>query len=221
MTAFFERLKQETMSERTELLSIPFIVEGAAGRLGRDSYIAFLTQAYHHVKHTTPLLMACGARVPHQAEWLRDAMAHYISEEIGHQEWILDDLVACGMDREAIRNSEPEITTELMVAYAYDLVQRVNPVGLLGMVLVLEGTSIQIALAAADKIQAALGLPDEAFSYLRSHGSLDVSHMQFYEEVVNKLESEADRQCVIHTAKVFYRLYGDIFRALPRQRLAA
>lgn len=221
MTSFFERLNHETAAERAELLSIPFIVEGAAGRLGLDSYIAFLTQAYHHVKHTTPLLMACGARVPHQAEWLRDAMAHYIEEEIGHQEWILDDLVACGMDRETIRNGEPEITTELMVAYAYDLVQRVNPIGLLGMVLVLEGTSIQIALAAADKIQAALGLPDSAFTYLRSHGSLDVSHMQFYEELVNKLESEEDRRCVIHTAKVFYRLYGDIFRSLPRQRLAA
>ena len=221
MTTFFERLKQETMTERAELLSIPFIAEGAAGRLGLDSYIAFLTQAYHHVKHTTPLLMACGARVPHEAEWLRNAMAHYISEEIGHQEWILDDLVACGMDREAIRNGEPEITTELMVAYAYDLVQRVNPVGLLGMVLVLEGTSIQIALAAADKIQAALGLPDLLLETGRTYGSLDVSHMQFFEEVVNKLDSEADRLCVIHAAKVFYRLYGDIFRALPRQRLAA
>ena len=34
------------------------------GRVSRETYGEFLTEAYHHVKHTVPLLMACGSRVP-------------------------------------------------------------------------------------------------------------------------------------------------------------
>jgi pyrroloquinoline quinone (PQQ) biosynthesis protein C len=142
-------------------------------------------------------------------------MGEYIEEEMGHQEWILNDISACGADAEAVRNGTPLPATELMVAYAYDCIQRGNPAGFLGMVLVLEGTSVNLAIDAADAIQASLGLPKSAFSYLNSHGSLDISHMAFYESLVNRLELEADRQAVIHGARMFYKLYGDIFRSLP------
>ncbi len=215
MSNFYQELIKATESERQELLSIPFIQQGVQGKLSLESYTAFLTQAYHHVKHTTPLLMACGSKIPHNREWLRDAMAHYIEEELGHQEWILNDIKVCGGDAEAVRVSQPGMPAELMCAYAYDIVQRRNPVGLLGMVLVLEGTSIQLAIEAAKNIQQTLGLPDEAFTYLNSHGSLDISHMEFFEGLVNRLQNEDDRRFIIHTAKYFFKLYGDIFRALP------
>jgi thiaminase len=215
MSDFFNQLLAETEAERASLLEIPFVQHGSRGELSLQSYIAFLTQAYHHVKHTTPLLMACGARVPHQMEWLRDAMAHYIEEELGHQEWILNDIEVCGGDPQAVRNGIPDMPAELMCAYAYDIVQRRNPIGFLGMVLVLEGTSIELATKAAKATQANLNLPDSAFTYLTSHGSLDISHMQFYQGLVNRLGDEEDCRFVIHTAKRFYRLYGDIFRNLP------
>ncbi|MEJ2308110.1 MAG: iron-containing redox enzyme family protein [Gammaproteobacteria bacterium] len=221
MSDFFTRLNQATEVERQDLLSIPFIRHGVRGELSLRSYTAFLTQAYHHVKHTTPLLMACGSRIPHSMEWLRNAMAHYIEEEVGHQEWILNDIAACGGDSEAVRNGSPDMPAELMCAYAYDIVQRRNPAGFLGMVLVLEGTSIRLATEAAQNIKRSLGLPDQAFTYLTSHGSLDVSHMEFYAGLVNRLESEADHRFIIHTAKRFYRLYGDIFRALPLEMIDA
>ncbi len=47
-----------------------------------------------------------------------------------------------------------------MVAYAYDTIARRNPLGFFGMVHVLEGTSVSLALLAADQIQKPLGLPD-------------------------------------------------------------
>jgi pyrroloquinoline quinone (PQQ) biosynthesis protein C len=215
MTDFYDRLLAETQAERDELLSVPFIRLGWEGRLPLESYIAFLTQAYHHVKHTTPLLMACGSRIPHRMEWLRNAMAEYIEEEVGHQEWILNDIKACGADAEAVRNGTPDMPAELMCAYAYHIVDRLNPVGFLGMVLVLEGTSVKVATEAAQALQKSLGLPKQAFTYLTSHGSLDISHMDFYKNLVNRLEDKADQDFVIHTAKRFYKLYGDIFRALP------
>jgi len=159
--------------------------------------------------------MACGARLPERLEWLREAVAHYIEEEKGHQEWILDDIRNAGGDAEAVRHGEPDIATDVMVAYAYDTVMRRNPVGFFGMVLVLEGTSVQLATRAAGAIQNALGLSDECFTYLTSHGSLDVSHVEFFARLMDRLDDPADQAAVIHCAKVMYRLYGGVFRALP------
>jgi len=211
---FFETLKNETAQDRIELFAAPIIVEALRGNTTLNDYVAFLTQAYHHVKHTVPLLMAVGSRLPGEYEWLREAVAEYIAEEIGHQEWILNDIVACGFDKEVVRNSLPGRATELMVSYAYDTIARVNPMGFFGMVHVLEGTSIALADNAANHIRESLFLPKEAFSYLYSHGSLDIEHVKFFEELMNRLNNQQDQAQIVHSAKVFYKLYGDIFRSL-------
>lgn len=211
---FFEQLQEHTRSERDYLLAAPVIHQALAGTVSLDDYRAFLTQAYHHVKHTVPLLMACGARLPERLEWLREAIADYISEEIGHQEWILADLRACGGDAEAVRHGTPSLATEMMVAYVYDRIARHNPVSFFGMVNVLEGTSIALASQAAAVIQDRLRLPPEAFSYLTSHGSLDLQHMELFKKLMNRLDQEDDKRAVTHTAQRVYRLYGDLFRSL-------
>ena len=213
--SFFDQLQEQTKAEREYLLSAPIIAQVMAGTVSPASYVAFLGQAYHHVKHTVPLLMACGARLPERLEWLREAIAEYIEEEYGHQEWILNDIRACGADAEAVRVETPNLPTELMVSYVYDQINRCNPVSFFGMVNVLEGTSIALATQAAGIIKGELGLPPQAFSYLTSHGSLDIEHIAFYEKLMNRLEEPADKAAVVHTAKVVYRLYGDMFRSLP------
>ena len=212
---FFDQLQEQTKAEREYLLSAPIIAQVMAGTVSPASYVAFLGQAYHHVKHTVPLLMACGARLPERLEWLREAIAEYIEEEYGHQEWILNDIRACGADADAVRVETPNLPTELMVSYVYDQINRCNPVSFFGMVNVLEGTSIALATQAAGIIKGELGLPAQAFSYLTSHGSLDIEHIAFYEKLMNRLEEPADKAAVVHTAKVVYRLYGDMFRSLP------
>ena len=215
---FFHTLQDRTAAERDHLLTAPVLQLAVDGRLELHTYIAFLTQAYHHVKHTVPLLMACGARLPERLEWLRSAIAEYIEEELGHQEWILNDLAACGADPEAVRHGQPALATELMVSYVYDRIARHNPVSFFGMVNVLEGTSIALATRAASAIRGSLGLPPTAFSYLNSHGSLDLEHMRFFEDLMNRLDADEDREAVVHTARVVYRLYGDMFRSLPLAR---
>ncbi len=214
---FYQTLRKETEQERATLMGLPLITQGGQGNISLKTYIGFLTQAYHHVKHTTPLLMSCGGRLSGQYEWLRTAIGEYIEEEMGHQEWVLNDIAACGGDKEAVRNSNnPEtsasIATEVMVAYAYDMINRVNPVAFFGMVLVLEGTSTAVATQAGETLMKSLSLPNKPFSYLLSHGSLDVSHVTFYESLMNQITDKNDQAMVIHSAKVFYKLYGDIFR---------
>jgi pyrroloquinoline quinone (PQQ) biosynthesis protein C len=163
-----------------------------------------------------PLLMACGARLPERLEWLRKGVAEYIEEEYGHEQWILADLDEAGFDSAAARAQGPSPETELMISYAYDTIQRSNPIAFFGMVLVLEGTSVAIATRAAEIILARLALPRRACTYLLSHGSLDAKHVGNFDQLMDKLGDAEDRTAVLHGARMFYRLYGDVFRALPR-----
>jgi pyrroloquinoline quinone (PQQ) biosynthesis protein C len=85
------------------------------------------------------------------------------------------------------------------------------------MVLVLEGTSTAVATQAGETIMNSLNLPKKAFSYLLSHGALDISHVSFYESLMNQVTDANDQAMLIHSAKVFYKLYGDIFRTIEAE----
>ena len=217
MTTFFERLVAETEAERMQLYSVPQIVDAARGDISLESYLAYLEQAYHHVKHTVPLMMAAGSRLPESKEYLREALVEYVEEEVGHQEWILNDIKHAGGNAEQVRRGEPSAATEMMIAYAYDYVSRINPVGFFGMVLVLEGTSIQLATNVAGTLQASLGLSEDCFSYLSSHGSLDLEHMKFFEKLVNQIDDPEDQQAIIHVAKRVFILFAGIFQSIPHK----
>ncbi|MEJ2564831.1 MAG: iron-containing redox enzyme family protein [Gammaproteobacteria bacterium] len=212
--SFYKQLTTQTEPDRKELLNVPLLRRAAQGDISKDAYLAFLAQAYHHVKHTVPLLMACGSRLPEHLHWLRRAIGEYIEEEMGHEEWILDDIAACGGDAAAVYGAVPSPATELMVAYAYDLIARRNPVGFFGMVFVLEGTSVQLASQAAEAVKNKLNLPVNAFRYLNSHGALDQNHIKFFEILMDRIENSADQQSVVHCARMFYLLYGNIFRGI-------
>ncbi|MCP4388988.1 MAG: iron-containing redox enzyme family protein [Gammaproteobacteria bacterium] len=212
---FFNEIEAVTAAARQRLEHTPVIERCLEGRVEMQTYQAFLVEAYHHVKHTVPLLMACGSRLPERLEWLREAIVHYIEEEVGHQEWILNDIQNLGGGKEPVRQGKPSLPTELMVSYAYDTVARNNPVALFGMVYALEKTSSTIATYAAGQIVSALDLKPNAMSYLVSHGSLDIEHMQHFEKLMNRLEDEQDKAAVLHSVVVFYELYTNIFAALP------
>lgn len=213
--SFFEQLNQQTERARGYLLSAPVIEAVPEGRFQLTGYRYFLEQAFHHVKHTVPLMMACGGRLPQEKEWVRKALAEYIEDEYGHQEWILNDIAACGGDREAVRNGVPDFSIELMVSFLYDQIERQNPMAFFGMVMVLEGTSIKLATQMGKIVQQKLELPDQAFSYLYSHGELDQDHFEFFRSLMDKVTQPGDQQAIIHSANIVYRLYGDMLRSIP------
>ena len=209
----YQHLQQATADNRAWLLASPIIQRALDGRISRDEYLAFLGQAYHHVKYTVPLMMTCGARLPERLEWLRGALVEYIEEEYGHQRWILDDIRAAGGDPQQAAAGRPAPATELMVRHVRDVIAHDNPVGFFGMVFVLEGTSTALATRAAGAIREGLGLPPEAFRYLASHGELDVGHLAFFQGLIDRLDA-TDLAAVIDTARMVYRLYGAMFRGL-------
>jgi pyrroloquinoline quinone (PQQ) biosynthesis protein C len=211
---FQQILWQRTAEQREYLLASPIIQRALAGGITRELNIGILTQAYHHVRHTEPLMMAVGCRIPGHLAWLQHEILHYLEEEQGHDQWILGDIEAAGGDAAAAAKSQPDLATDAMVAFAYDMVARRNPLGFFGMVHVLEGTSVALALRAADRIQSTLALPNRAFTYLRSHGTLDQQHVQHLASILNRLDRDDDRDAVVRCANSIYWLYASMFRRL-------
>jgi pyrroloquinoline quinone (PQQ) biosynthesis protein C len=211
---FIDELRRQTATGREFLLTAPVIGRCLAGAIDRDLYVSFLTQAYHHVRHTVPLLALVRERLPERLKWLEVDLDHYLEEEAGHEQWILADIAASGGDRVAAERSSPAPAAEAMVAYAYDTVMRGNPVGFFGMVFVLEGTSTALALKAADAIQHTLGLPGHALTYLRTHGELDQQHVEHLSGILERLTHADDRAAITRCANGIYWLYAQIFRGL-------
>jgi long-subunit acyl-CoA synthetase (AMP-forming)/heme oxygenase len=216
--SFFNALNHATQNEQARLRQTPALQGVANGRVGLEGYGYFLSQAYQHVKHTVPLMMACGARLPERLEFVREALVEYIEEEYGHQEWILDDLNAIGWDGEKVRASQADTPIALMVSYLYDQIERHNPMALFGMVFVLEGSSIELATPLARQLQAQLKLPDHAFHYLYSHGELDKDHFEFFRKLMDRIEEPEDQKAIIDAAKMCFRLYADMLEDIPLQQ---
>lgn len=217
--SFFNTLKQQTREAQLTMLNAPIFQACQNGEINRGTYVAFLTQAFHHVKHTVPLLMACGGRLDAKHEWVREALAEYIDEEKGHHEWILNDIRACGADEELVRHNQGAgrvgDAIELMTSYLYHQIDRHNPMALFGMVWVLEGTSVDVGGQIAKLVKETLELPDEAMSYLTSHSILDQDHIQFFESLMEQVTDVKDQQAIIDSANMVFKLYGQMLESLP------
>ncbi len=211
--SFYDRLIARTAAEREGFQAIPLIRQAMGGGVTQAMYLDFLAQAYHHVRHTFPLLASAAARTTDMS--YQKALLSYMNEERGHDEWILDDIRAFGGDAESVRNGQAGAACQLMVAYSYYAVEHVSPYGLLGSVHVLEGMSAALATHAANAIQKSLDVrQDGGFSYLRSHGELDVQHVDFFKSFVNEIDDPRAFDIVLDSVRIFYKLYGDIFREL-------
>lgn len=217
-TPFFTELEAATWPDRLRFLSVAQVRAGLAGAISRETYIAYLTQAYHHVRHTVPLMREARARLGHRPE-LVAALDDYIVEESGHEEWILNDIAAAGSNAALAAASAPAAATRAMVDHAYARIRTGNPASFFGMVYVLESVSVALATHGAGAIAQRLGLPPEAFSYLTSHGALDQSHMRFFEELVNGLDDAGDRAAILAMAKEIFALFGAMFAAIPLEPL--
>lgn len=215
--SFYQILQAETEAARQAFFSTPMLLDAAENGVEAGLYINYLTQAYHHVRQTCPLLAAALGRCGSNDDVLRDALIEYIDDEKGHEKWILNDIRAIG-GQEAVDRAisyEGDQAVRVMVGYVYYAIDRISPYAMLGMVHVLEGTSVDIASLAADSIAKRLGIPTtKGFSYLTSHGAVDLEHVQFFERLVNQIDNKCQQEIIIDTARITYQLWGNMFSNL-------
>jgi pyrroloquinoline quinone (PQQ) biosynthesis protein C len=210
---FYDKLVSETKREKDKFFSKKILSTVLNEGVHKELYINYLGEAYNHVKYTCPLLeLAKNKMSKVNDKVFIDAFEEYIDEEKGHEMWILNDIKNVGGNPETVRNSDGGIAVRAMIAFMKYSIEKISPYSMLGMIYVLEGTSVNIAQEAAEAIAKANNLDiKKGFSYLISHGKLDLSHVEFYKKLVNQVENKDLQKIIIDTAKTIYLLWGNVF----------
>src|SRR5262249_6063476 len=152
---------------------------------------SLLFRSHCIARATVPLLEAVVARLgprcgddPVAAPLLAFAR-DFIREEWGHDEWLLEDLEALGIPREAVLARTPPPTLAALVGAQYYWIAHHHPVALLGYAFVTETSPPP--LAAVEDLILRTGLPRAAFRSLLRHAVLDLQHGAAVEATLDAL----------------------------------
>ncbi|ABF40054.1 hypothetical protein Acid345_1051 [Candidatus Koribacter versatilis Ellin345] len=105
---------------------------------------------------------------------LADYYAKHLVEERGHDEWLLEDMEHCGIDRQHAIERIPSGAVAALIGAQQFWVLQEHPVAFLGYVSVVEGNPpVQTHI---NEIRDATGYPDASFRSLREHADVDTGH---------------------------------------------
>jgi hypothetical protein len=193
----------ESRRLRTMLEVVLPVVFSASERLCRhervrELYPEYLVLSHGIIRASVPLMAAAVDRartLPGDpvAGMVAEYCERHIPEELGHDEWLLEDLAFLGVDPEQVRTRPPSPTVAALVGSQYYWIHHVHPVGLLGYVLLLEGWPP--TPETVDELRRRTGYGQAAFRTLLAHADLDPHHGAELDDVLDALPlSPAQRE---------------------------
>jgi hypothetical protein len=189
----------------------------------RELYPVYLTTMHGVVRSAVGLMTAaidaCRMRPDDEVcERLIPYFEHHAPEEAGHDEWLLEDLEACGGDALAARLQVPSANVATLVGCQYYWLRHLHPVSLLGHMAVMEGYSPMEGFAA--RLQELTGYPPDAFRAVRRHEKLDIKHKRELYETIDALPLTAEHERIIgmsglHTMQAAVDVFAQVLEAEP------
>lgn len=185
----------------------------AEGKLTVAHYAQLMRQIFHQARENPQLqaLATVHFRGPQRA-MVSPFYRHAISE-IGHDQLALNDFVACGGNAQLMPIENPHPATSAVTAFAFHQIQFGNPVGYLGYLFFLEflPTTQGVGLMHALK---ATGVPDNAFTFLQDHVTVDEGHNKAMEKYCAALvKTNKDLAAVTYALKATGYLYTQMIEA--------
>lgn len=193
--------------------------EGFQKDLDRQRMTDLLVETYHYIRHSVPLMELaashCRRKWPQTAEYFE----HHVEEEKDHDVWLLEDLAGIGLQPQEVKGLIPLRPTLGMVASQYFLIERVNPVSVLGYMYILEGLTPKPE--SIEKYAARAGLPQEALRTILEHAELDPHHISDMREALSSEElSREDQRLISFNSTATVEYLTEMYRAIGRQAQA-
>jgi pyrroloquinoline quinone (PQQ) biosynthesis protein C len=187
--------------------------------LDRQRLIRLLVETYHYIRHSVPLMELAGSKCIESRPAMAGYFVHHIEEEKDHDIWLLEDLSTLGLNPEEVKASLPLRPTLGMVSSQYYLIERVNPMGLLGYMYILEGLTPRGD--SVEQYASRAGLPKAAMRTILEHAVLDPHHIEDMREAISSEElTDGDRELILFNAVATVEYLTDMYRALQRLALA-
>ncbi len=119
------------------------------------------------------------------ASKLAEYYAKHLIEERGHDEWLLEDIVHCGLDRQYVTARIPSGAVAALLGAQQYWVLNEHPIAFIGYVSVVEGNPpVQSHI---DEIRDITGYPEAAFRSLREHADADTGHAAELRDFIDSL----------------------------------
>jgi hypothetical protein len=119
----------------------------------------------------------------------------HIPEERCHDEWLLRDLDALGLNRAEYLKRLPSHTVAALIGAQYYWIFHYHPVALLGYMELAEGYPPTIEHV--DELINRTGFPSSAFRALRRHAVLDLQHRDELHDLLDSLPLNAEHLSLI------------------------
>ncbi len=219
MLPMFVELVTRTDEDRRAFETHPVVVDAVAQGMSVERYRALLLELYHVVWQFNPVCAAAASRMGSPADEALQPIRHFLyghmHEEMGHETWVLNDLVAVGVPVDAARAHQPTVHTLSLNGYNYWAADRRHPASVLGMLYALEVIASVYGGPFASAIRESLLLDgDQGVSFIASHASMDAQHMAELRVVLNQLPGEAALEAVVESVRVNFHHFTRIIESL-------
>jgi hypothetical protein len=156
-----------------------------------NTYKDYLLTIHAIIRASVPL-MQCARQKSSKitddtlATILNDYFTKHISEEMNHDDWLLDDLESIGISRKDALLRKPSPIVAELVGSQYYWIFHWHPICLLGYIAILEGYPPK--RENIDLLQKNTGLPSSAFRTLMKHGDIDPFHRTDLNDLIDRLQ---------------------------------
>lgn len=215
MTPFFIDLVTDTDEARRSFESNPRILDIVANGLSVERYRSFLLELYHLVWHFNPACAAAASRMTDEHREVRYFLYDHMTEEKGHEEWVISDLEFVGVGRSKVLQHKPSVSMLALNGYNYWAADRRHPCSVLGMVYALEVIASVYGGPITSAIKESLLLADDrGISFISSHVTMDAEHMADLRVILNKIEDNAAMAAIVESTIVNFDLFMRILAAV-------
>ena len=141
---------------------------------------SFLIQAYCVMRSGLTLMTVARDRALALPEDVvaRDLAAYlqvHIEEELGHDQWLFDDICSLGLEEKEVVRAQPCAAVVNLVGAQYFWMTHVHPVAVMGYLILMEGYAP--LTSQLEEIQARSKAPATAFRCLKRHADDDPGHL--------------------------------------------
>ena len=215
MLSYFAELVTRTDEDRRGFETHPVVVAAVADGMNVQRYRALLLELYHVVWHFNPICAAAASRMDDTMQPIRHFLYEHMHEEMGHEDWVLNDLQAISVAPAAARAHAPGVHTLALNGYNYWAADRRHACSVLGMLYTLEVIASVYGGPFASAIRESLLLDgDLGVSFISSHATMDAQHMAELRLILNKLPDEAALLAVVESAQVNFHHFTRIIEAI-------
>ena len=155
-------------------------------------YREYIFQSHSIIRASVPLMQAAekACQLPQHVadpalEGFGRYLRHHIPEETGHHEWIVNDGVALGLDRQGILTRLPKESATQLVGVQYYWIHHYSPIALAGFIAAMEGSpppaEFFLEVAARNNLSA------KCFSSFLYHAKIDPQHRRDLDAVLDSL----------------------------------